>query len=96
MDVKDTDNKIPIYKLATKEKVLDYYINWTENNQYNQDMIDWNYVGPKNAAKIFTKYASNKSITILDAGCGTGLVAKELLKEGFNNFIGFTNKRIAF
>ncbi len=88
MDVKDTDNKIPIYKLETKEKVLNYYMNWTENNQYNQDMIDWNYVGPKNAVKIFTKYASNKSITILDAGCGTGLVAKELLKEGFSNFIG--------
>ena len=88
MDVKDTDNKIPIYKLETKEKVLNYYMNWTENNQYNQDMIDWNYVGPENAVKIFTKYASNKSITILDAGCGTGLVAKELLKEGFSNFIG--------
>ena len=58
MDVKDTDNKIPIYKLETKQKVLDYYINWTENNQYNQDMIDWNYAGPKNAVKIFTKYAS--------------------------------------
>jgi len=86
--MKDTDNKIPIYKLETKEKVLDYYINWTEKNQYNQDMIDWNYTGPRNAAKIFSKYASSKSINILDAGCGTGLVAKELAKEGFSNFFG--------
>jgi Methylase involved in ubiquinone/menaquinone biosynthesis len=88
MSKKDTDNKIPIYQLESKEKVLDYYINWTENNQYNQDMVDWNYSGPKNAVKIFKKYAHDKSIVILDAGCGTGLVAEELVKEGFSNFIG--------
>jgi len=88
MSKKDTDNKIPIYQLESKEKVLDYYTNWTENNQYNQDMVDWNYSGPKNAVKIFKKYAHDKSIVILDAGCGTGLVAKELVKEGFTNFVG--------
>ena len=88
MNKKNTEHKIPIYKLESKEKVLDYYINWTENNKYNQDMIDWNYVAPKNAVKIFSKHASSKSINILDAGCGTGLVAKELLKEGFTNLIG--------
>ena len=70
MDVKDVDNKIPIYKLETKEKILDFYINWTQKNQYDQDMVEWNYVGPKNAAKMFSKYAHNKSINILDAGCG--------------------------
>ena len=26
MDNKDTDSKIPIYKLTSKEKVLDYYL----------------------------------------------------------------------
>ena len=88
MNKKSVDDKLPIYKLESKAKVLKYYDNWTKKNNYNQDMIDWNYTGPKNAAKIFSKYSSNKSINILDAGCGTGLVAKELLKEGFSNFIG--------
>ena len=88
MTKKNTDNKIPIYQLESKEKVLNYYLNWSKNNRYNQDMVDWNYSGPRNAVKIFSKYAKNKSITILDAGCGTGLVAKELLKEGYSNFIG--------
>ena len=88
MNKKSIDDKLPIYKLESKEKVLKYYDNWTKKDNYNQDMIDWNYTGPKNAAKIFSKYASNKSINILDAGCGTGLVAKELLKKGFSNFIG--------
>ena len=88
MSKKDTETKIPIYQLESKEKVLNYYINWTENNQYNQDMVDWNYSGPKNAVKIFKKYAEDKSIVILDAGCGTGLVAEALANEGFTNFVG--------
>ena len=88
MNTKNTDNKIPIYKLETKEKVLEYYTSWTKNNQYNLDMVDWNYIAPKNAAKIFGKHAINKSINILDAGCGTGLVGQELSKEGFGNLIG--------
>jgi len=85
---KNTEHKIPIYKLESKEKVLDYYINWTQDNQYDQDMVDWNYTGPKNAVNIFNNYAQDKSMYILDAGCGTGLVGKELQKKGFSNFIG--------
>ena len=85
---KNIDNKIPIYQLESEENVLKYYVNWTRNNQYNQDMVDWNYSGPKNAVKIFKKYAQNKAMLILDAGCGTGLVGQELLKEDFTNFIG--------
>jgi len=85
---KNIDDKIPIYQLESKEKVLKYYVNWTQNNQYNQDMKDWDYSGPKNAVKLFTNYIHDKSILILDAGCGTGLVGHELKKEGFKNFIG--------
>ena len=88
MNKNDIDDKIPIYQLETKEKVLEYYVKWTKNNQYNHDMINWNYSAPKNAVKLFNKYALDKSILILDAGCGTGLVGKELSKENFNNFIG--------
>tara|TARA_Y100000590_G_scaffold130264_1_gene148791 strand:+ start:150 stop:776 length:627 start_codon:yes stop_codon:yes gene_type:complete len=88
MNKKSVDDKIPIYKLESKKKVLKYYENWTKKDNYNQDMIEWNYTGPKNAVKIFSKYASNKSLNILDAGCGTGLVAKELLKNGYHSFIG--------
>ena len=88
MNQKDIDNKIPIYQLESKEKILNYYFKWAQNNQYNLDMVDWNYSGPKNAVKLFDKYAHDKSIVILDAGCGTGLVGLELLKQGFTNLIG--------
>ena len=51
-------------------------------------MIDWNYVAPKNSVDLFCKYAVSKKIKILDAGCGTGLVAIELIKKNFSNIIG--------
>ena len=88
VNTKDTDNKIPIYQLKSKEKVLDYYDNWTKKEQYNKDMVVWNYEAPQNTASLLNKHAIDKKINILDAGCGTGLVGKELKKYGFSNLTG--------
>ena len=88
VNTKDIDNKIPIYQLKSKEKVLDYYHNWTKKGEYNKDMVVWNYEAPKNTAFLFNKHAMDKKINIIDAGCGTGLVGKELKKYGFNNLTG--------
>ena len=88
MNTKDTDNKIPIYQLKSKEKVLDYYDNWTKKEQYNKDMVVWNYEAPQNTASLLNKHAIDKKINILDAGCGTGLVGKELKKYGYCNLTG--------
>ena len=85
---KDVDNKLPIYKLTSKEKVLEYYDNWTNKSQYNQDMVDWQYTAPQHSVNLFKQHVSNKGIQILDAGCGSGLVGKELKKEGFINLKG--------
>ena len=88
MNIKDIDNKIPIYQLKSKEKVLDYYDNWTKKEQFNKDMIIWNYEAPQNTASLLNKHAIDKKINILDAGCGTGLVGKELKKYGYSNLTG--------
>ena len=85
---KDTSNKLDIYKLKTSEELLKYYQNWTENNQYNKDMVDWNYTAPKATVSILKKYVFNKNSKILDAGCGTGLVGIELKKYGYSNIEG--------
>ena len=84
----DTDNKIPIYQLKSKEKVLDYYVNWTKKEQFNKDMIEWNYQAPQNTVKLFDQYTPNKNINILDAGCGSGLVGIELQKYGYTKITG--------
>ena len=88
VNTKDTGNKIPIYQLKSKEKVLDYYDNWTKKEQYNKDMVVWNYKAPQNTASLLNKHATDKKINILDAGCGTGLVGKELKKYGYSNLTG--------
>ena len=85
---KDVDNKLPIYKLTSKEEVLDYYENWTDKSQYNQDMIDWQYTAPQHSVNLFKQHASNKGMRILNAGCGSGLVGIELKKEGYINLEG--------
>jgi len=88
MSKKDVGNKIPIYKLKTTDEVMEFYNEWGDHDKYNKDMVNWDYTGPKETVNTFKKYTENKDILIFDAGCGTGLVGKELKKFGYNNFHG--------
>ena len=88
MSQQDIGNKIPIYKLKAGKEVEDYYDEWTVENKYDRDMVDWKYSGPQETVELFTKHISQKNIKILDAGCGTGLVGIELNKNSFTNFDG--------
>ncbi len=88
MDKKNTSNKVPIYKLTSKKEVLEYYKKWAKKNQYNRDMVIWDYIAPLHAANLLNQYSTDKKIKILDAGCGSGLVGEELTKLGYTNIIG--------
>ena len=85
---KEVISKLDIYKIKKPEELLKYYQNWTDNNKYNKDMVDWNYTAPQETVSVLRKYALKKNSRILDAGCGTGLVGIELKKYGYSNIEG--------
>ena len=71
---KNVDEKLDIYKITTSKELLKYYQDWTKKNKYNQDMVDLNYVAPKESVSLLKKYALNRESKILDAGCGLSLI----------------------
>ena len=85
---KEVISKLDIYKIKKPEELLKYYQNWTDNNKYNKDMVDWNYTAPQETVSVLKKYALSKNSNILDAGCGTGLVGIQLKKYGYLNIEG--------
>jgi len=85
---KEVINKLDIYKIKKPEELLKYYQDWTDNNKYNKDMVDWNYTAPQETVSVLKKYALDKNSKILDAGCGTGLVGIELKKYDYSNIEG--------
>ena len=85
---KDIDDKLDIYKITTSDELLKYYQRLTKENKYDQDMVDLDYVAPKEAVLLLKKYKLNNKCKILDAGCGTGLVGVELKKNGYSNIEG--------
>ena len=85
---KEVISKLDIYKIKKPEELLKYYQDWTDNNKYNKDMVDWNYTAPQETVSVLKKYALKKNSKILDAGCGTGLVGIELKKYSYLNIEG--------
>ena len=85
---KEVISKLDIYKIKKPEELLKYYQDWTDNNKYNKDMVDWNYTAPQETVSVLRNYALNKNSKILDAGCGTGLVGIELKKYDYSNIEG--------
>ena len=67
MSQKDIGNKIPIYKLKAGKEVEEYYDEWTVENKYDKDMVDWKYSGPQETVDLFIKHIQNKDAKILDS-----------------------------
>ena len=72
-----------VYSYNDAEDLKNYYNDWA--HEYEDYTNQVNYVLPEEVVKIFSKYNLKDSSTILDIGCGTGLVGCLLAKIS-NNF----------
>lgn len=76
-----------VLNASSIEELTEAYDDWAEN--YDQDLLDeMGYVAPLFATQLFSDRIEDKSATILDAGCGTGLVGEQLLRQGYKNIEG--------
>ncbi|XP_047462667.1 methyltransferase-like protein 27 isoform X2 [Mugil cephalus] len=76
------------HKSATPRAKVGFYNSWAEN--YDQDVAVLEYRAPSLAANCISSYFSGEreAAIVLDVACGTGLVAKQMKKHGFQHFVG--------
>ncbi len=67
--------------------VREYYETWAED--YEADVDSAGYSGPAIAARLLPRYVPADAARLLDAGCGTGLVGRELAALGYPHIDGF-------
>lgn len=64
-----------------------YYDLWAPT--YDRDLVEtYGYIGPAVIANALGRDQIPRSASILDAGCGTGLIGEELKKRGFMTLYG--------
>ena len=76
-----------VYNEKSSTKLKQHYKFWAHD--YDRDLVDWGYAYPYQLKKIMSKDIKvKKDSKILDAGCGTGLVAQVLSDMNFKNIVG--------
>ncbi|KAF6715761.1 Williams-Beuren syndrome chromosomal region 27 protein [Oryzias melastigma] len=76
------------HKSTTSREKVNFYNSWAKN--YDQHVAVLDYRAPALAADSILSHFSGarESAAVLDVACGTGLVAKQMKKRGFELFLG--------
>jgi ubiquinone/menaquinone biosynthesis C-methylase UbiE len=69
------------------EDLMDVYKEWASAYDFDNDNLLGTVSQPL-SVQIFQEYIRDKSVRVIDIGCGTGLVGVELENSGFTNFDG--------
>ena len=76
-----------VYNEKSSIKLKQHYKLWADD--YDRDLVDWGYAYPSQLKKVMSQDIKvKKDSKILDAGCGTGLVAQVLSDMNFKNLVG--------
>lgn len=81
-----------VLNASNTEELAKAYNEWADS--YDQDLVDeMGYVAPFIATQLFSDNVKNRSTSILDVGCGTGLVGEYLRRHGYRNIEGLDYSR---
>ena len=76
-----------VLNTESTDELMDLYEDWAA--RYDQDVNDtWGYSGPERTLFWLRHYLEPEGARVLDAGCGTGLVAVALSEGGFRRIDG--------
>ena len=75
------------YNLEDPVSMKQFYAKWADDydNQMTQNL---SYISPKLIAQAMQQFLPEKSSSILDFGCGTGLTANQMYINGYANLYG--------
>ncbi|CAN9501127.1 unnamed protein product [Ophioblennius macclurei] len=76
------------HKDSTAGDKISFYNTWAKS--YEQDMVLLDYRAPNLATSRISSHFSGapETAAILDVACGTGILAKQMKKNGFERFVG--------
>lgn len=85
-DLRKLDTRLASLYSSNEDKE-DTYDRWAAS--YESDLVeDMDYVAHIHAARIFSQVVKQRHTRVLDVACGTGLVGKELKRQGFHQVDG--------
>lgn len=75
------------YALRDQDEGQVLYTEWAET--YDRTMVDGlGYISPQRLVDVFTRHVTWRDGAVLDLGCGTGLVGRDLHGRGFTTLDG--------
>jgi predicted TPR repeat methyltransferase len=84
---KQADVHVKILNAQSTDALISVYDDWA--HRYEKELLDdWGYTSPQMAVTLLQRYYDIVGSTVLDAGCGTGLVGALLSRAGVSDLSG--------
>ncbi|XP_071486383.1 methyltransferase-like protein 27 [Diadema antillarum] len=84
--IEATSRLATVIHAETHEQEIKQYSQWV--NTYDQDMVTLGFNGYNACSRKVAEVAPNKTVKILDLGCGTGHFGETLKLMGYENICG--------